>query len=506
MHSKIRNTLLFAGLCLALVSSATLRAEIIADSVADWDPAGVQGTNGWTYGYYNVTDDAQNGDGIYQTSDMIEFINDGSGTAATAPLPRLNQNPVDTNHWTGNSYDFQGNPPWTFINQAGGHPNGDNQEEEHHAVKRWTSDYAGEVQIQSFIKKNNGNGNGVTAIVYHNGTEIDRITIAGANQAGQSSGVLATIAVGDLIEIHQSPEGADGLHSDGSDSSDYNLVIDNSPPDDDGDGVPNAADNCPNRSNEDQADSDEDGAGDVCDNCPDDANAGQEDHDNDGQGNVCDDSLLAHSILDFTADGTSNNGWDSGWYNLTTDGDSTYSADDVTIFSVEDHWRGSSWRLVPSNAPWTFVAAENTHPNGSNSAPNEEHWAVRRWTSNYEGEVLIRANGRAQNTNGGGTRINLYINGQLRDFRQLAGNDPGQKIVHVTNVAVGDVIDLALTPENVDGTRADGADGTFTSMSIDAYDGVGVPVGSPLTYVLLGGLLLAMGTVLLRKVQPAQAS
>lgn len=48
------------------------------------------------------------------------------------------------------------------------------------------------------------------------------------------------------------------------------------PPDDvDGDGVPNAADNCPTAGNADQHDEDADGVGDACDNCPHVANATQ---------------------------------------------------------------------------------------------------------------------------------------------------------------------------------------------------------------------------------------
>ena len=40
------------------------------------------------------------------------------------------------------------------------------------------------------------------------------------------------------------------------------------PPDLDGDGVPDACDNCPNTPNPDQLDTDGDGVGDACDNCP----------------------------------------------------------------------------------------------------------------------------------------------------------------------------------------------------------------------------------------------
>src|SRR6478752_7659015 len=46
------------------------------------------------------------------------------------------------------------------------------------------------------------------------------------------------------------------------------------PNDFDGDGVPNAVDNCPYTSNPDQADNDGDGKGDVCDPCPMNANPG----------------------------------------------------------------------------------------------------------------------------------------------------------------------------------------------------------------------------------------
>jgi len=40
------------------------------------------------------------------------------------------------------------------------------------------------------------------------------------------------------------------------------------PPDTDGDGIPDARDNCPGVPNPDQADADHDGVGDVCDPCP----------------------------------------------------------------------------------------------------------------------------------------------------------------------------------------------------------------------------------------------
>lgn len=59
-------------------------------------------------------------------------------------------------------------------------------------------------------------------------------------------------------------------------------------PDADGDGIPDAQDNCPNTPNPTQADQDGDGRGDVCDNCPTISNPGQQDTDNDGIGDACD--------------------------------------------------------------------------------------------------------------------------------------------------------------------------------------------------------------------------
>jgi hypothetical protein len=58
--------------------------------------------------------------------------------------------------------------------------------------------------------------------------------------------------------------------------------------DQDGDGVPDSADNCPTVANADQADYDRDGHGDVCDLCPHLASAADPDSDRDGVGDACD--------------------------------------------------------------------------------------------------------------------------------------------------------------------------------------------------------------------------
>ena len=71
----------------------------------------------------------------------------------------------------------------------------------------------------------------------------------------------------------------------------------------DGDGVPNATDNCPCMANANQADSDHDGIGDVCDNCPVRYNPLQEDGDGDGVGDGCDNCLKHYNPLQEDTDG-----------------------------------------------------------------------------------------------------------------------------------------------------------------------------------------------------------
>ena len=64
-------------------------------------------------------------------------------------------------------------------------------------------------------------------------------------------------------------------------------------PDLDGDGVPDARDNCPAVANADQSDVDHDTVGDACDDCPLVANMQGEDNDGDAVGDACDPHPLA---------------------------------------------------------------------------------------------------------------------------------------------------------------------------------------------------------------------
>jgi hypothetical protein len=66
--------------------------------------------------------------------------------------------------------------------------------------------------------------------------------------------------------------------------------------DSDDDGSADTSDNCPDRSNPNQADIDGDGVGDSCDNCKDVSNPSQADGDEDGLGDACDNAAPAGSL------------------------------------------------------------------------------------------------------------------------------------------------------------------------------------------------------------------
>ncbi len=90
------------------------------------------------------------------------------------------------------------------------------------------------------------------------------------------------------------------------------CVLEEDPPDDDGDGIENSVDICPSMANSDQADTDGDGIGDACetdidndgviddfDNCPTIANPDQVDDNGDGIGDACEGDQDEDGVIDY---------------------------------------------------------------------------------------------------------------------------------------------------------------------------------------------------------------
>lgn len=191
-------------------ATAVLVGATVADSVADWSMSGVQGHNGWTYGYYDRSLDAN---GAYQAADFVAFPHDRRGYSPT-------------DFWTGYSYDwYAGNPPWDEILQELGHPNsnnggtvipGNHGTHEHWVVRRWESTMDGDLKCRfRFRKTNTSCGDGVIGMIYRNGTLIYTRAIAGDDRVGRDDVVgLPGLRAGDKVDIMLAPGPLD--HCDGS--------------------------------------------------------------------------------------------------------------------------------------------------------------------------------------------------------------------------------------------------------------------------------------------------
>ncbi len=116
--------LLVPALVLTVLWLPSARAATFADSSADWSTTGTQGENGWFNGWYNLTADQEDGDGLYQPTDFIPFIKNGTVVSED-----------QLNNWDGGAFRLYRDTaatagaetgPWTTIDQNGGHPNGTN--------------------------------------------------------------------------------------------------------------------------------------------------------------------------------------------------------------------------------------------------------------------------------------------------------------------------------------------------------------------------------------------
>lgn len=177
----------------------------IADSLADWSVDGVQGANGWTYGYFDRTHAP---DGAYAVDAFVPFPRDGAGYG-----------PGD--FWTGSAFDwFQGDPPWTALGAEYEHPAGENNGVEHWVVRRYRAEVDGPLYVRWHVAKIDANGGGVTARVFANGVEVDAAALAAWDTAGFTRAVIVpSVAAGDPIDLALAPTGPEGQPEDWSDGS-----------------------------------------------------------------------------------------------------------------------------------------------------------------------------------------------------------------------------------------------------------------------------------------------
>jgi len=118
---------------------------------------------------------------------------------------------------------------------------------------------------------------------------------------------------GDGSDLHVIDQdgGVDGSDDDGPFWEREEEDEDSGPPekpepgdDNDGDGIHNSIDNCPEDANPDQEDEDGDRVGDVCDNCKNISNYKQVDEDENGKGDICEDPEATYdNRIDSDGDG-----------------------------------------------------------------------------------------------------------------------------------------------------------------------------------------------------------
>ena len=160
-------------------------ARLLADSVADF--ALEQGVHGWYYGFdTGVTSSFTL---LTRTSVITTYV------------------PVSGDIW--NCWTTE-DPHWTQLFELGAHANGVETSTPstpvlERAVRRWISNYAGEVRISGEMAKIDdstaGESNGVDASVVVDGTEVYSSFIEADDSAGLSYDLTTTVNVGSKLDF-----------------------------------------------------------------------------------------------------------------------------------------------------------------------------------------------------------------------------------------------------------------------------------------------------------------
>ncbi len=375
----------------------------IADSSADWVPD-VQGANGWFYGFYNYTADA---DHVYD--------------------PNADFNNTDPN-WTSQGGSWQlgeagnpgANPPWDTIGQTDWHPNGDNQPQGvHWMIRRWVSDADGDLHARvQFKKSNTGGGNGTTLHVLHNGTDVFSKTIAGNDGTGIDQFVaLPGVLVGDKIEFALDPKGTDGLLGDGADGSFLIATIRTGP-------VPQSE---------------------LANSASDWATGAQ------GEGG------WFYGFYNETADA-----------DHVYDANADFNNTDPDWSLQGGSWQLGEPGNPGANPPWDTIGQTDWHPNGDNQPQGVHwmirRWVAEADGDMYTHVQF----GKANTGGGNGTTLRILLNGTQVFSATVAFNNGNgiDTNVSLPGVLIGDKIDFALDPLGTDGGKGDGADGSFLRASI----------------------------------------
>ncbi len=152
--------------------------------------------------------------------------------------------------------------------------------------------------------------------------------------------------------------------------------------------------------------------------------------DENGSANIsASNSELANSSSDFS-DVQGNNGWTYG----------QYFAFDSTNFTQLPNWSGSLWQDTQSFGT-PLIDADGGHPGA-----DDLKWSVRRWTSNYSGDISVSGEFFDRDLGGGdGVHVRIFKNGtQVYEYLNIPSGSTSYNIN--LNITSGDILDFVIDP------------------------------------------------------------
>ncbi len=170
---------LTAAAALLLAAQAHAAPVQVADSASEF--SGVQGQDGWEYGYYTTPGD-------HTTFTRMPVFNSVTGLWQKAPS----------------------RPPWDALWADGGHPGSSRW-----AVRRWVSEVSGAIEITGLLEDiDSGNVGGVFGRILVDGTEVwsdlvDSYSGSAAPDSVSFTVSVPSVSVGSLIDFAIDPNGAD---------------------------------------------------------------------------------------------------------------------------------------------------------------------------------------------------------------------------------------------------------------------------------------------------------
>ncbi len=289
------------------------------------------------------------------------------------------------------------------------------------AVRRWLSSHEGRVRIYGTLDNPGGAGDGVTGRIFVDGVEVFAAAVDGARQ---DYSVEVDLVEGAIVDLALDPNGDQE-----GDGSLFTAEIE----------VP-------------------------------------------GRGLDALGPTVADAAADWSAAGAQGTaGWTYGYYDETADADD-YGAEDFELFP-EAFWNGTLFAWSPVEAPVTRVGRDVAHPNGIANG-GVIHWAMRRWTSDVEGNLLLRWTMAMADPTGGGVFGRVFHEGHEVDFVGLAGDDLAgvERLVVIPDVQIGDRIDFAIDPAGDDVGDDLGFTATL-SQALDLNSVIATPVETPGAFI-----------------------